>query len=267
MKSSRRTINMALRRRSERRSPRRPSSAIFVSRSRRRSSSLLTDWHGGGMTHPLIAVGVDRGPCPDGSDDISGAGRQSDRASRSDRASGGSERCGRDRQCHERGVRHRYRSARGKQASPRAPDSRSLRTSVRRLRHPSGDARSSRAKQERGSMRFSRDRRRRRCRARRRHHGLQRRAADRRAPARGVRRRLELPMRSRDLRSRGRLELAHVWHGREHRRSEQRWAGDCGVTREHAGAGPVRGDGRVYRIASDTSGASCSGTVTVLCSA
>jgi hypothetical protein len=73
-------------------------------------------------------------------------------------------------------------------------------------------------------------------------------------------------MRSRDLRSRGRLELAHVWHGREHGRSEQRWVGGCRVTREHAGARPVRGDGRVYRIASDTSGASCSGTVTVLCS-
>jgi hypothetical protein len=36
--------------------------------------------------------------------------------------------------------------------------------------------------------------------------------------------------------------------GREH----QRWVGGCGVTREHAGARPVRGDGRVYRIASDT---------------
>src|SRR5215204_4751587 len=52
MKSSRRTVSIALRSRSERRSPRRLSSSIFASRSRRRSSSLLTGWLGGGMSHP-----------------------------------------------------------------------------------------------------------------------------------------------------------------------------------------------------------------------
>jgi hypothetical protein len=54
MKSSRATVSIALRSRSERRSPRRPSSLIFASRSRRSSSSLLTGRLGGGMSHPLI---------------------------------------------------------------------------------------------------------------------------------------------------------------------------------------------------------------------
>ena len=52
MKSSRRTVSIALRSRWERRSPRRSSSPIFASRSRRRSSSLLTGWLGGGISHP-----------------------------------------------------------------------------------------------------------------------------------------------------------------------------------------------------------------------
>src|ERR687898_1369716 len=54
MKSSRRTVSIAVRSRSERRSPRRPSSPILASRSRRRSSSPLIGWRGGGMTHPLV---------------------------------------------------------------------------------------------------------------------------------------------------------------------------------------------------------------------
>jgi hypothetical protein len=54
MNSSRATVSIARRSRSEQRSPRRPSSPIFASRSRRRSSSLLTGRLGGGMTHPLI---------------------------------------------------------------------------------------------------------------------------------------------------------------------------------------------------------------------
>src|SRR5215216_3051114 len=62
MKSSRRTVSMALRSRSERRSPRRPSSPIFASRSRRRSSSPLTGWLGGGMTHPLFIRLLSLGP-------------------------------------------------------------------------------------------------------------------------------------------------------------------------------------------------------------
>ena len=56
MKSSRGTFSIASRSRSERRSPRRSSSPIFASRSRRRSSSLLTGRLGGGMTHPLIGL-------------------------------------------------------------------------------------------------------------------------------------------------------------------------------------------------------------------
>jgi hypothetical protein len=46
-------MSIALRSRSERRSPRRPSSAIFASRSRRRSCWLLTGRLGGGTNHPL----------------------------------------------------------------------------------------------------------------------------------------------------------------------------------------------------------------------
>jgi hypothetical protein len=79
--------------------------------------------------------------------------------------------------------------------SRRRSSSHSLRTSVRRVRHPSGDARSSRAKQERGSMRFSRGRRRRRSGARRR---TPRPAAERQidgALGRGVRRRAALSCR------------------------------------------------------------------------
>src|ERR671910_89973 len=62
MKSSRRTVSIALRSRAERRSPRRPSSPIFASRSRRRSSSPLTGWLGGGMTHPLFIGLLSLGP-------------------------------------------------------------------------------------------------------------------------------------------------------------------------------------------------------------
>src|SRR5919109_3648475 len=54
MKSSRATLSIALRSRSERRSPRRLSSPIFASRSRRRSSLLLSGRPGGGTTHSLI---------------------------------------------------------------------------------------------------------------------------------------------------------------------------------------------------------------------
>src|SRR5919197_3328842 len=53
MKSSRRTVSIALPSRSEPRSPRRPSSRTFASRSRLKSSSLLTGGLGGGMNHPL----------------------------------------------------------------------------------------------------------------------------------------------------------------------------------------------------------------------
>jgi hypothetical protein len=56
MKSSRRTVSIARPSRSERRSPRRPSSAPLASRSRRRPSSPLTGWLGGGMTHPLTTT-------------------------------------------------------------------------------------------------------------------------------------------------------------------------------------------------------------------
>ena len=54
MKSSRATVSIAARSRSEQRSPRRPSSPIFASLSRLRSSSLLSGRLGGGMTHPFI---------------------------------------------------------------------------------------------------------------------------------------------------------------------------------------------------------------------
>jgi hypothetical protein len=55
MKSSRATLSIALRSRSERSSPQRLSSAIFACRSRRMSSPLLSGRLGGGMSHPLIA--------------------------------------------------------------------------------------------------------------------------------------------------------------------------------------------------------------------
>src|SRR5215211_63628 len=61
MKSSRRTVSIARRSRSERSSPRRSSSPILASRSRRRSSSLLTGRLGSGMSHPSLIGPSDPG--------------------------------------------------------------------------------------------------------------------------------------------------------------------------------------------------------------
>src|SRR4051812_19376962 len=56
MKSSRRTASIAVRSRSERRSPRRASSTTLASRSRCRSASRLTGRPGGGTIQPLIGL-------------------------------------------------------------------------------------------------------------------------------------------------------------------------------------------------------------------
>jgi hypothetical protein len=77
MKSSRATVSIAPRSRSERRSPRRPSSPIFASRSRRRSWSLLSGRLGGGITHPLIGPRKRRAPAnPPGSRSDAGPPRK-----------------------------------------------------------------------------------------------------------------------------------------------------------------------------------------------
>jgi hypothetical protein len=73
---------------------------------------------------------------------------------------------------------------------------------------------------------------------------------------------------ARDLRSRGRLPLANMY-GMAEGTDEPNSGGSAAVGSRASMPVPARcrGDGRVYRIASDTSGASSSGTATVLCSA